>query len=126
MRIYLLPAMVLLFASCTSETSDKQHTGSDAPVVVDKGQALFRQYCSTCHNPLKNLTGPALKGAVARWANDTTSLKAFIRNPGKMIASGDPRAVAAFEAYKPTVMTAFPQLSNEDLDLIIHYFENAR
>ncbi len=125
MRILLLPALILLLSSCAD---DKPASSGTAPAAapVDKGQALFRQHCSTCHNPLKDLTGPALKGALARWDHDTVRIREFIRNPAKAIAAGDPRAVAAFEAYKPTVMTAFPQLANEEIDLIIAYFESAR
>jgi hypothetical protein len=38
-----------------------------------------------------------------------------------MIKSGDAAAVKIWEEYKPTVMTAFPQLSKPDIDNIIAY-----
>ena len=38
-----------------------------------------------------------------------------------MIKSGDPQAVAIWEEYNKTAMTAFPQLSNEDIDNILAY-----
>ena len=38
-----------------------------------------------------------------------------------MIKSGDAQAIAIWEEYNKTAMTAFPQLSNEDVDNIIAY-----
>ena len=124
MRFFILAGALMLLSSCGGEGENK---AADAPVkVMSKGETMFRQNCATCHNPLRALTGPALKGALARWDNDTVRMKTFIRNPAKAIEAGDPRALAAFEEYKPTVMTAFPNLSGDDLDLIISYFEGAQ
>jgi len=38
-----------------------------------------------------------------------------------MVKSGDAQAVAIYEEYNGSVMTSFPQLSNEDIDNIIVY-----
>ena len=38
-----------------------------------------------------------------------------------MVKSGDAQAVAIYEEYNKSVMTAFPQLSNEDIDNILAY-----
>jgi mono/diheme cytochrome c family protein len=38
-----------------------------------------------------------------------------------LIKSGDAEAVKVFEEYNQSVMTAFPQLSNADIDNIIAY-----
>ena len=38
-----------------------------------------------------------------------------------MVKSGDAQAVAIYEEYNGSVMTSFPQLSNEDIDNIISY-----
>ena len=38
-----------------------------------------------------------------------------------MVKSGDAQAVAIYEEYNGSVMTSFPQLSNEDIDNIIAY-----
>jgi len=128
MRTYLLPLAMLFFAACTGEAPEKQSpVGPATPGEerIGQGKVLFQQNCRTCHIPHRDMAGPALTGALARWDNDSARIRAFIRNPAQMISQGDPRAVAVFEAYKPTVMTAFPHLSDEDLDLIIGYFENA-
>ena len=56
------------------------------------GKALFQSNCASCHNPLKDATGPALKGADARvpskeWLYD------WVHNSGAMIQKGDKYAV---------------------------------
>lgn len=84
------------------------------------GKALFQSNCASCHNPLKDATGPALKGVDSRvpskeWLYD------WIHNSSKMIASGDKYANDLYNTWGKTAMTAFPQLSNEEIDAIITY-----
>lgn len=79
--------------------------------------------CAACHSPHKDATGPALKGSLARWGNDTTRLWAFIRNPYKEMQGKDPRILAMFEKYKPTLMTAFPGLTDNELSDLFYYIE---
>ncbi len=89
-----------------------------------EGKKLFRKYCTTCHIMGQVMTGPDLTDVLTRWDNDTTRLKAYIRNPAKAIEAGDPQAVRAFEAFKPTIMTAFPQLSEAEMSALISYLRN--
>jgi mono/diheme cytochrome c family protein len=86
------------------------------------GKALFQANCATCHNPLKDATGPALQGVKANWPTPEWGYD-WIHNPSGMIASGDKHANEVFAKYKPTVMTAFPNLSKEDIDAIIKYVD---
>lgn len=100
------------------------------PLKVDPGKKsspgklLFRQYCTTCHIMGQTMTGPDLTGVLERWNNDTTRLKSYIRNPAKAIEDGDPEAVKAYEAFKPTIMTPFPQLTDAELSDIVAYLKN--
>lgn len=115
-----------MFSSCGGET---QPSGDGAAATkesspADQGKAIFQQYCTACHLMEADVAGPALKGVVARWNNDTERLKAYIRNPQKLIDEKDPNAVAAYEKYKPQVMTPFPQLSDADLDALIAYLHS--
>ena len=90
------------------------------------GKALFKANCAQCHNKSMkdNLTGPALAGTEERWADfPRTDLYDWIRNSQKMIADGHPRAAKLWEEGKPTVMTAFPNLSDEDIENILDYIE---
>jgi cytochrome c1 len=70
------------------------------------------------------MTGPDLTSVLERWGNDTARIKAYIRNPVKAIEAGDPEAVKAFEAFKPTIMTPFPQLSDAELSDIVSYLRS--
>jgi mono/diheme cytochrome c family protein len=91
--------------------------------IAADGAALFRTNCASCHNPLKNATGPALQGASGRVPNKEWLYK-WIHNPAAVIASGDKYANELFAQWKPTVMTAFPNLTNADIDAIVTYVDN--
>lgn len=84
-----------------------------------KGKQLFNLYCASCHNLDKRMTGPALRGVGDKY--DREWLYSWIKNSSAMVNSGDAQAVAIFDEYKGSVMTAFSQLSNEDIDNIIAY-----
>lgn len=85
------------------------------------GRKIFRQLCSSCHKLDKKYIGPALGGVTERRENEW--LKSWISNNAELRASGDADAIAIFEEYKGSPMTAFPQLSDEDIDNILYYTE---
>jgi mono/diheme cytochrome c family protein len=84
-----------------------------------KGKDLFNSNCAACHKLDAKMTGPALRGISARLTNEW--LYKWIRNSQEMIKSGDAEAVRVSKEYNGSVMTAFPQLSNADIDDIIAY-----
>jgi mono/diheme cytochrome c family protein len=84
------------------------------------GQALFRRNCATCHNPVVDATGPALGGKSRNWPSRQWVYD-WVHNPSAMVAKGDKYANEIFGKYKPTIMTAFPDLSNEQIDAIVQY-----
>jgi len=83
-----------------------------------KGKALFNTNCAACHKLDSKSTGPALRGVAEKHTMDW--LYDWIHNSSAMIKAGDPAAVKLFAEYK-SVMTAFPQLSTQDIDAIIAY-----
>ncbi|MGB1444504.1 MAG: c-type cytochrome [Flavobacteriaceae bacterium] len=83
------------------------------------GKKLFNANCAACHKLKKKAVGPALKGVSAKY--DKEWLYSWIKNSSAMIKAGDAQAVAIWEEYNRTAMTAFPQLSNQDIDNIIAY-----
>ena len=87
-------------------------TGGDAAA----GKALFNAQCAACHALDKDMTGPALRGVGSKYEKDW--LYKWIRNNAEFIKSGDALAVQASK-WSETAMTAFPQLSDADLDNII-------
>ncbi|GEM54886.1 cytochrome C [Flavobacterium branchiophilum] len=84
-----------------------------------KGKELFNTNCAACHKLDKDMTGPALRGISSKVSTDW--LYKWIRNSSQMIKSGDAEAVRVSKAYNGAVMTAFPQLSDADIDNIIAY-----
>jgi mono/diheme cytochrome c family protein len=84
------------------------------------GKALFMSNCASCHNPLKDATGPALKGADSRVPSKEWLYK-WVHNSASVIASGDKYANDLYNKWGKTAMTAFPQLSNEEIDAIFAY-----
>lgn len=82
------------------------------------GAAIFKQKCTACHGIEKAVVGPALKGIDTKY--DEAWLLKWIKNAPAFIASGDAQAVKASE-YSPAMMSAFPELSDDDIKNIIAY-----
>jgi mono/diheme cytochrome c family protein len=88
-------------------------------VQVRKGKKIFNANCASCHKLEGKLIGPELGKVEDRRANDW--LKSWIRDNAALRASGDGDAIAIFKEYNGSVMTAFPQLSDGDIDAILAY-----
>ena len=90
-----------------------------------KGKSLFNANCAACHKLDKKMTGPALRNVEARLAEteglDREWFYAWIKNSAGVIKSGDAYANKIYNEYGGAAMTAFPQLSNEDIDNILAY-----
>lgn len=95
-------------------------TGAD-PV---KGKELFNANCAACHKLDAKMTGPLLRGVSSKY--DKEWLYKWIKNSQGLIKSGDAQANAIWAEFKPSVMTAFPQLSNGDIDNIIAYTDTPK
>ena len=96
-------------------------TASGDPV---KGKELFNANCAACHKLDAKMTGPMLRGVSAK--HDKEWLYKWIHNSSALIKSGDAEAVKLWEEYKPSVMTAYPQLSTVDIDNIIAYTDTPK
>ncbi len=88
------------------------------------GESLFKTNCASCHNPDKDLTGPALRGVDTKVPSKEW-LYSWVKNSAAVIASGDQYANEIYNQYNKTQMTAFPNLSNEEIDAIVEYVNNA-
>lgn len=84
-----------------------------------EGRKTFRALCSSCHKLDKDFIGPALGGVEERRENDW--LKRWIRNNAELRGSGDKDAIAIYNEWKQSNMTAFPQLTDEQIDNILYY-----
>ena len=86
-----------------------------------EGRTLYKNLCASCHKLDRKLIGPALAGVTERRENDW--LKSWIKNNAALRASGDRDAIAIFNEYNGSVMSAFPQLSDTQIDDILYYTE---
>lgn len=89
------------------------------------GQAIFKANCASCHNPLKDATGPALQGVDKRVPSKEWLYK-WVKNPAATIASGDKYANDIYNKWGKTQMTAFPNLSNEEIDAVVTYVNGVK
>jgi mono/diheme cytochrome c family protein len=89
------------------------------------GKALFQANCASCHSPLKESTGPALQGADKRVPSKEW-LHNWVHNSASVIASGDKYANEIYAKYNKTAMTAFPNLTTQEIDAIITYVNSVK
>ncbi|WP_460189411.1 c-type cytochrome [Urechidicola sp. KH5] len=81
------------------------------------GKKLFNMHCAACHKLDKDLVGPALGGITDKRTNEW--LKAWIKdNAAFQAIDADAKEAAN---YSPTAMTAFPFLSDQNIDDILAY-----
>lgn len=85
------------------------------------GKSLFNANCAACHKLDKKLVGPALGKISER--REMEWLKAWIKDNNALRASGDADAIAIYEEYKGSPMTAFPQLSDTDIENLVAYMD---
>jgi mono/diheme cytochrome c family protein len=92
---------------------------------ITAGKQLFNTNCASCHKLDRKMTGPALRNVEARLAEDEGLdrewLYKWIRNSSSLIKSGDDYANRIYEEYNKAAMTAYPQLTNSDIDNILAY-----
>jgi protein SCO1/2 len=91
------------------------------PLVLDKGEYFFQSQCSVCHSIGQgDKMGPDLAGVTAR--RDRAWLSRYITAPDKMLAEGDPIAVALFEKYQYARMPNL-RLSSDEAAAVLSYVE---
>ncbi|MGJ8591124.1 MAG: c-type cytochrome [Aquaticitalea sp.] len=90
-----------------------------------KGKSLFNSNCAACHKLDGPMTGPALRNVEQRLADeqglDRSWLTDWIHNSSGVIKSGDAYANKIFKEYNNSIMTPFPQLSDQDISDILAY-----
>jgi cytochrome c551/c552 len=92
-------------------------------IAAPDGKALFQSNCASCHNPLKDATGPALQNVDKTFPTHDW-VYGWIHNSSAVIASGDPFANALYNKWSKTQMTAFPALSKDEIDAILKYVDD--
>jgi cytochrome c2 len=127
-RKLILSLALMLSISVASFAQDAAPAAADATTATPaassggdavKGKELFNANCAACHKLDAKATGPALRDVASR--RDKAWLYKWIHNSSDLIKSGDADAVKVFEENNKIPMTAFPQLSEGDIDNIIAY-----
>lgn len=127
-KVFVLSLVVTLFFSVSMVAQDAVAESSDAAATDGDpaaGKALFNQNCAACHALNRKMTGPALANVESRLEEeeglDREWLYAWIKNSPGVIKSGDPYANEIYNEYNQAAMTAFPTLSDQDIDNILAY-----
>ena len=89
-------------------------------ISAQDGQALFQSKCASCHNPLRDVTGPKLGHLEERhkWSDHNELLK-WVHNPAGYMA-GD-KYTQGLKAQYGSMMAANPDLTIKDIDAIVGY-----
>jgi mono/diheme cytochrome c family protein len=120
-KVLGISSVVFLLFSISLIAQDEAVTAGD-PV---NGKAIFNQNCAACHSLTRKMTGPALANVESRLAEDEGLdrewLISWIKNSPGMINSGDAYGVKIYNEYNQAAMTAFPLLSDKDIDDILAY-----
>jgi len=109
---------VLLFFT-SSFNSFSQEIPTDA-ASISAGEALFNGNCKSCHRVKQKLVGPALAGIEER-APSISWILAWVKNPAKLIASGDEYANKIYNEYNKSQMTAFTSYTDVQILSILAY-----
>jgi mono/diheme cytochrome c family protein len=119
MRLLITPCIIasLLSGACNPNKSASIDIATDSATIA-KGQMLFSQSCSACHDFMRDGIGPHLGGLTSKVSPEW--IKNFIRNPQAVVESGDERGQKLFARYK-TLMPSFPHYSEEELEQIVAF-----
>src|SRR5258706_11497177 len=86
--------------------------------TLAQGKKLFTKHCSSCHSLDENAMGPPV-GGITNMLSEK-ALTDFIRNPAKVIGSGEERAVSLHARYKQT-MPSFEWMQVKEVSSILSY-----
>ena len=90
------------------------------------GEKLFKANCASCHNPVKNATGPKMQGVLQKWQDNGEGdlIYEWVQNPSKLYNSGKSKMAKAIWDWSPTAMTPQGHLSKEEVESIFTYVDN--
>lgn len=112
--------LTLLALTLTFQHPSFAQTIPTDPAIISAGEVLFNGNCKSCHRVKQKLVGPALAGVETR-VPSIEWIFGWVRNPAKVIASGDAYAVKIYEEYNKSQMTAFTSYTDEQILSILAY-----
>jgi cytochrome c2 len=115
----LLPVLVLTFiVSCNTGNAFDDNSIAKDSVSIAAGEALFNKNCEGCHNFRQDGIGPQLSAITTKLS--TEWLTNFIKDPQKIISSGDEHAKTLYAKYK-IAMPSFATLKDDEIKHIISF-----
>ncbi|MBC7426682.1 MAG: c-type cytochrome, partial [Bacteroidia bacterium] len=121
----ILTLFAITFVFVTTSYADSTATVAAKPAgdagAIKHGEELFKANCKSCHKIDKDAVGPALRGIKTRRKPEW--IHSWVKNNAVFRASGDKDAIAIYEKFNKSEMTAFPTFTNEDIDAIVDYVE---
>ncbi|NNC95344.1 MAG: c-type cytochrome [Chitinophagales bacterium] len=132
LQIYAQDEEAVVVDETETVVADASEDAGIDKAIWDEGKKLFRANCASCHHPINNMTGPALKGALNRWEGQDDYqgitgkewMYRWIRNWNEPVNDGMPYAIA-MKDYDPSVMNLFIALTDEEIDNIVYYTDNS-
>lgn len=115
----ILPIQLHAYTPVTLDAGNADHMAR-----IEEGKKLFKANCASCHKVDQKLTGPALRDVWTRWESQEKIIK-WTQNSAALIASGDAYANKIFNENNKSVMSAFTQLSDDQVVSIIEYYVQA-
>lgn len=106
------------FNNSNLESPLANSSASADTIIIAKGKNSFTANCAGCHNFKQDGIGPQLDGLTTEYS--VGWIKNFIKDPKKIIESGDTTAQKLFKKYK-TLMPSFGHLPEQEVDAIIAY-----
>lgn len=92
--------------------------------LATKGKSLFQVNCASCHSLFKDMTGPGLLGFEDRGSwSDRSKLYEWIKNPGAFMKKN--KYTRELKTKYGSVMTAFPDLTENEIDAIVEYINQS-
>jgi len=100
---------------------------SGIKIFSQDGKAIFQSKCASCHNPLRDATGPKLGGVLGSdfYGGDIKKIAHWAYNVNNLVKA-DPHYVALQKQYG-SIMTQFnaESLPEKDIAAIFNYVEKA-
>ena len=127
LRLFIVSLLFSATPLFAQEEAAAEPVAAEAAAGGDhvEGKKLFNQNCAACHALDRNMTGPMLRNVEQRLMDEQGLgrdwLYKWIRNSAGLIASGDSYANQVYNEWNQTAMTAFPLLSDGDIDNILAY-----
>jgi glucose/arabinose dehydrogenase/cytochrome c2 len=125
-KFFLFAFIIMALAiasSCNESTSNKTKEEKPDSLTATRGYTYFFNKCSGCHNFKQDAIGPQLSGITD--ARTDEWIEKFVRDPKKVIESGDEHAQTMHSKFK-MIMPSFAALPDSEMHAIITFLHTQK